>query len=255
VTSTRTWAFSTLVACLAIGLGSAAAVPDSDRDLPAKFRTPPYSRMSLSVGSPANGRQLRAAKLRPTPHLFIKPDSRDAAYGHPALVLILKRTARQMAREAPGACLLVGDLSARDGGPLTRHRSHQSGRDADVGFFVLDQSGRPKSIEAFVAFDADGKAKDGSGLQFDDYRNWLMVQMWLKDQRAELRYVFVASHLRQRLLAFARARPAFRKYADGAEKLLLQPHNSGAHDDHFHVRIACPERQEGLCYEHGWVND
>jgi penicillin-insensitive murein endopeptidase len=244
-----------LVAWLTIGIIPALARADSERELPAKFRAPPYSQMSLSIGSPANGRQLRAARLRPTPHLYIKPDSRERVYGHPALVLALKRTARQMAREAPGAVLLLGDLSARDGGPLTHHRSHQSGRDADVGFFALDQHGRPKNLEAFVAFDADGKAKDGSGLQFDDYRNWLMVQMWLKDQRAVLKYVFIASHLRQRLLGFAKTRPAFRKYASSAEKLLLQPSNSGAHDDHFHVRIACPERQEGLCYEHGWVND
>jgi penicillin-insensitive murein endopeptidase len=151
--------------------------------------------------------------------------------------------------------LVVGDLSAKYGGPLAGHRSHQSGRDADVGFFAVDEHGRPTRLNRFVAFDAKGKAKDGSGLRFDDYRNWLMVQMWLRDQRAEVGYVFVASHLRRRLLQFAKARPAFRKYADSAAKLLLQPKNSGAHDDHFHVRITCPKRHEGLCKEHGWIND
>jgi penicillin-insensitive murein endopeptidase len=223
--------------------------------LPAKFQKSPYSLMSLSVGSPAHGWQLRAKKLRPNHYLFVKKSSRNAVYGHPALVLMLQRTARQMAREAQGVVLVVGDLSAEHGGPLPGHHSHQSGRDADVGFFVVDERGRPQRLETFVAFDADGKAKDGSGLRFDDYRNWLMVQMWLRDARAEVRYVFVASHLRQRLLKFAQARPAFRKYAESAAKLLLQPRNSSAHDDHFHVRITCPKRHEGLCKEHGWVND
>lgn len=238
-----------------VALGLATAASRSDRDLPKKFQQSPYSVMSLSVGSPANGWQLRAKKLKPSANLYIKPSSRGSSYGHPALVLMLTRTAKQMAREARGAVLVVGDLSAEFGGPLSGHHSHQSGRDADVGFFVLDKQGRPKRLDTFVAFDSNGVAKDGSGLQFDDHRNWLMVQMWLRDERAEVKYVFVATYLRQRLLSYAKARPAFRKYVASAATLLLQPRNSSAHDDHFHVRIACPKRHEGLCKEHGWVHD
>lgn len=236
-------------------LSVAHAKRHTDADLPEKFQKSPWSIMSLSVGSPANGWQLRAKKLRPTPNLVIKSNSRGAVYGHPALVLMLRRTSKQMAREARGAVLVVGDLSSKHGGPLAGHRSHQSGRDADVGFFTVDERGRSKRLNRFVAYDADGEAKDGSGLHFDDYRNWLMVQMWLKDSRAEVKYVFVAAHLRRRLLEFAKARPAFRKYADDAAKLLRQPSNSTAHDDHFHVRITCPKRHEGLCKEDGWVSD
>ncbi|MBN2197223.1 MAG: penicillin-insensitive murein endopeptidase [Polyangiaceae bacterium] len=211
--------------------------------------------MSLSVGSPAKGWQRRAKKLRPSADLRIKPSGRHAMYGHPALVLMLQRTASQMRREAPGATLLVGDLSTEFGGPLSGHHSHQSGRDADVGFFVVDSRNRPQELDHFVAFDASGKAKDGSGLRFDDCRNWLMIQMWLRDQRAVVKYVFVATVLRQRLLDSARRHPAFRKYVDSAATLLIQPRNSSAHDDHFHVRIACPSRHEGLCQEQGTVND
>jgi penicillin-insensitive murein endopeptidase len=247
--------FTALVSAVVVLLGVAQAKERTDDDLPKDFQKAPYSVMSLSVGSPANGWQLRAKKLRPGDHLYIKPSSRDAVYGHPALVLMLHRTANQMAREAGGATLVVGDLSSKYGGPLPGHHSHQSGRDADVGFFVTDQKGRSQRLDHFVKFDAKGEATDGSGLRFDDYRNWLMVQMWLRDQRAEVRYVFVATHLRRRLLDFAQARPAFRKYAKQAAALLLQPRNSSAHSDHFHVRIAYPKRHEGLCLEHGHVND
>lgn len=236
-------------------LSAARGDARSDDDLPKAFQKSPYSLMSLSVGSPAGGWQLRAKKLRPTQHLFIKDGHRNAVYGHPALVLMLHRTAQQMAREARGAVLVVGDLSAEFGGPLPGHHSHQSGRDADVGFFVTDAQGHPQRLDHFVAFDGSGRAKDGSGLEFDDYRNWLMVQMWLKDARAEVKYVFVSRPLRLRLLSFAKARPAFAGYAKNAATLLRQPSNSTAHDDHFHVRIACPKRQEGLCKEHGWVHD
>ena len=73
------------------------------------------------------------------------------------------------------------------------------------------------------------------------------MQLWLKDDRAALEHVFVASHLRRRLLDFARARPAFRRYVNDAAQFLRQPTNTLPHDDHFHIRIACPERQEELC--------
>lgn len=227
----------------------------SNDDLPQKYRKSPYSLMSLSVGSPSNGWQLRAKKLRPSGHLFIKPNSRNNVYGHPALVLMLQRSAKQMARDVPGSRLLVGDLSSKYGGPLAKHRSHQSGRDADVGFFVTDKRGRARHTTRFVAMNRDGEASDGSDHKFDDYRNWLLVQLWMKDTRASIMYVFVASHLRKRLLDFARERPAFRNYVERASSFLRQPGNSSAHDDHFHVRIACPARQKPLCVQNVPISD
>jgi penicillin-insensitive murein endopeptidase len=237
--------------CAALG---AVSAPDgaharerTNAELPAAYRRSPFALMSLSVGPPNNGWQLRAKKLKSSDNLWIQAKSVPHSYGHPALVLMLYRTAKQMAREQPGSVLLVGDLSREFGGPLAGHRSHQSGRDADVGFFVTDSKGKPQNSRQLRSFDAHGRARDGSGLRFDDYRNWLLVQLWLKDDRADLEYVFIASHLRRRLLEFARARPAFRKYVEPAAQFLKQPSNGLPHDDHFHVRIACPEKQRGLC--------
>ncbi len=219
----------------------------TNAELPAQYRRSPFAMMSLSVGLPTNGWQIRAKQLKMTQNLWIQDKSVPYSYGHPALVLMLHRTAKQMARQTPGSVLLVGDLSREFGGPLAGHKSHQSGRDVDVGFFVTDPKGRPLNARQLRTFDKDGKARDGSGLRFDDYRNWLLVQLWLKDDRAELEYVFVASHLRRRLLAFAAARPAFSKYVEGASQFLRQPSNGLPHDDHFHIRIACPEKQRALC--------
>lgn len=219
----------------------------SNADLPEEYRRSPFALMSLSVGTPTDGWQLRAKKLNAGKDLWIQDKSVPYAYGHPALVLMLHRTAKQIAHQSPGSVLLVGDLSREFGGPLTGHKSHQSGRDADVGFFVTDRDGKPLNARRLLRFDKDGNARDKSGLRFDDYRNWLLVQLWLKDSRADLEHVFVARHLRQRLLDFARARPAFRHHVAGASQFLRQPTNGLPHDDHFHIRIACPERQRGLC--------
>lgn len=227
--------------------GVAAARERTNAELPAQYRRSPFAMMSLSVGLPTNGWQIRAKQLKKSENLWIQDKSVPYSYGHPALVLMLHRTAKQIARQSPGSVLLVGDLSREYGGPLAGHRSHQSGRDADVGFFVTDVKGKPVNVRNMRIFDKDGRARDGSGLRFDDYRNWLLVQLWLKDTRAQLEYVFVASHLRRRLLEFAAARPAFRKYVEDAAQFLRQPSNGLPHDDHFHIRIACPENQRALC--------
>jgi penicillin-insensitive murein endopeptidase len=240
--------------CVALGAVSLPAVASArDRtnaELPAPYRRSPFAMMSLSVGQPNNGWQIRAKKLKASPNLWIQDKSVAYSYGHPALVLMLYRTAKQIARQSPGSVLLIGDLSREYGGPLAGHRSHQSGRDADVGFFVTDASGKPVGSRQLRTFDSQGRARDGSGLRFDDYRNWLLVQLWLKDSRADLEYVFVASHLRRRLLDFARARPAFSKYVEDASQFLRQPSNGLPHDDHFHIRIACPDKQRELCAPH-----
>lgn len=217
------------------------------RKLPPQFRDYPYSVMSLTVGHPNAGYQVRAKKLRDTPHLAVKASSTDYRYAHPALVLMLRRSSREIARSVPGSVMVVGDLSREDGGPLRGHRSHQSGRDADVGFYARDRDGNSVKLERFVKFGRDGKATDGSGLVFDDYRNWLLVQSWVLDARAGLSHIFVSRGLRARLLTYAASRKDFARHVERAAVLLKQPERGEPHDDHFHVRIACPERQIGLC--------
>ncbi|MEZ4225521.1 MAG: penicillin-insensitive murein endopeptidase [Polyangiaceae bacterium] len=219
------------------------------RELPKKFRRSPFSLMSLTVGAPNSGYQLRAKKLRKRQYLHIKRGSEDKVYGHPALVLMLYRSAKEIARSASGSVLLVGDLSRAEGGSLAGHRSHQSGRDADVAFYASDKNGKSVVLDTFVSFGGDGKAKDGSGLVFDDERNWLLVQSWVRDRRAGLSHVFVATPLRARLLKFGAAHAKYKKYVTEAAALLKQPEQSSDHSDHFHVRISCPKRLAGLCVE------
>ncbi len=100
-----------------------------------------------------------------------------------------------------------------------------------------------------MAFNGDGKAKDGSGLVFDDRRNWLLVQNWLKDHRAGLSHIFVSRPLRKRLLDYARNHKRYKKYVKEAMVLMKEPKNADAHDDHFHLRISCPKKQEAICHE------
>jgi len=220
---------------------------DSDHKLPGRFSKSPFDKVSLTIGHPNEGFQLRAKRLAGSRELHVRKSSRDRVYGYPSLVLMLHRSARDVAKAAAGSVLLIGDLSMKDGGPLSGHHSHQSGRDADVGFYVTNLKERPIPSKEFVAFDGDGKAKDGSGVRFDDRRNWLLVESWVKDRRAGLAHVFVSDPLRARLLRFAREHPRHALYAEKAAVLLQQPENGEPHDDHFHVRISCPENLIEIC--------
>jgi penicillin-insensitive murein endopeptidase len=208
-----------------------------------------FASMSLSIGHPNDGSQLRAKRLRPSPHLAILDKSRGRTFGHPSLVLMLQRSARQVAKSFPGSKLVVGDLSHEKGGPLSGHHSHQSGRDADVAFYARDARGRPIVLDRYVAFDADGRAKDGSGLVFDDERNYRLIETWVRDARASLAYVFVSRPLKARLVAWGNKHAKNRELFERIAPLFLQPENAEPHDDHFHVRVRCPAKQESICHE------
>jgi penicillin-insensitive murein endopeptidase len=238
------------LAALACVLGALApsASAGTGRDLPERFLGAPFSLMSLTVGYPNAGFQLRAKKLKNSDALRVKESSKENVYAHPALVLMLERSAREVARAEKGSLMMVGDLSRRDGGPLAGHASHQSGRDADVGFYLMDAQGRPVVREHFTPFDPNGKSRYERGLYFDDYRNWVLLRTWVTDSRADLVHIFVSTGLRWRLIEYGKKDPRFAPYVPQVELLLKQPPGSRVHDDHFHVRIACPDNLAELCH-------
>ncbi len=182
------------------------------------------------------------AHLDGAPYLRIVPvyAEGDARWGLEPLVGMIDRAGRALSKQFPDSVLSVGHLSRPGGGNIDRHASHESGRDADVGFFVKNHQGRSIYADHFVAFKGDGTASSWPGAQFDDARNWALVSSFVSDSAARVTHIFVASPLRTRLLQYAEkigAPPALRTRA---AELMAQPRGSLPHDDHFHVRIACP---------------
>jgi penicillin-insensitive murein endopeptidase len=167
--------------------------------------------------------------------------SGNVRYGLPVLTNMLERSAQEVAKKFPGSVLNVGHLSRQGGGEVDRHASHESGRDADVGFYVRSAQGKPLLSDSFVTFEGDGKATHWPGAFFDDARNWALISAWVTDPKARISHIFVASPLRERLLAYARKVGAHPDIRDRAAELLAQPRGSLPHDDHFHIRISCPK--------------
>jgi penicillin-insensitive murein endopeptidase len=204
-----------------------------------------------SVGSPTEGRLVGGAHLEATPYLRLVPSyaAGDVRWGLEPLVALIDRSARAVRRQFPDAVTSVGHLSRSGGGELERHHSHESGRDADVAFFIRAAKGHLLIADHFVAFRPDGSAASWPGAFFDDARNWAFVQALVSDPQARVTHIFVAAPLRARLLNYAERVGAPANVRVRAAELMVQPRGALPHDDHFHVRIGCPAHMTG-CIEY-----
>lgn len=206
----------------------------------------PAAAETVCEGRPSAGALRGGHALEPRPYLAIKRSSEGRTWGHAVLLQLVSRGALAAARAVPGSVVLVGDLSARDGGPLSGHASHQAGRDADVGFLASDGQGRPVALELFESFGRDGRSLSHPDRFFDAYRNWLMLRDWLRELRVVVSHVFLSPDLRELLLEYGRQSPEFARYVPLATQV-LHPHPT--HTDHFHVRLACPTDQSRACLD------
>ncbi len=178
----------------------------------------------------------------------LKQKEGSHSWALPELVRLLQRASAKVAKKHKSSVMLVGDLSGRTGGFLERHGSHQSGRDADVGFFVMNSKGKPVNVRHFVAFDGSGKGRELPWAMFDDARNWDLIEALLQDDKATVRYLFVTPPLKARLLAQATRKHARPELIARAAAAMMSPQED-VHDDHVHVRIACPESMRDVCIE------
>lgn len=201
--------------------------------------------MGRSVGSPTAGHLVGGSRLPDAPYLRVVPAyaGSEVRWGLGSLVGMIDRAARRVRKESPDAVLSVGHLSRQGGGEVDRHVSHESGRDADIAFFVRNAQGKQVFAEHFVPFHGDGTAPTWPGAFFDDARNWALVRALVSDPQARVTHIFVATPLRARLLAYAAKIGTPVDLRDRAALVMVQPHGSLPHDDHFHVRIACPPWQ------------
>jgi len=223
--------------------------PEASKKPPKKPEPPPRAD---SVGPPNDGRLENGIRLdTKKAYLRVVPayQSHDTRWGLPALVHAIDRAAKKVHDKHPGAVLGVGDISRKGGGELAHHHSHESGRDADLGFYLVDEKGKPVLKHGFVKIDDKLAATDVPGARFDVARNWLFLQSLLLDRKARVSHVFVAEPIKHALLAHARARGVSRAVYVRAAQVMMQPTGGLPHDDHFHVRISCPPSMTKTCVE------
>ncbi len=175
--------------------------------------------------------------------------SRDHHYGTAELVGLIQRAAAAVDAAHPGGVLGVADLSAPQGGHVPGHRSHQSGRDADLLFYARDASGAPFPPDGHMPYyTGAGRAyyayapawKVGIPVRyFDTARNWALVKALITDRHVEVEKLFVASRVEYWLLRHAIRTGEPRAIVSRARAVLQQPPGVGKHADHMHLRVAC----------------
>lgn len=214
--------------------------------------TPLAPALRGSIGVPHHGVITDAVELPRQGEGYRLLRNNGVRWGTAGLVAAIQRAAADVARARPGgAPLFVGDLSARFGGAARGHRSHRTGRDADLLLYALTPDGRPVRSPGFVDFGPDGLARFGGGdgarsssavdehVRLDVERTWLLVKSLVRSPDAHVQWLFFARWLEALVIEYARARGEDPELIWYAESVLLQPGDSTAHADHLHLRVAC----------------
>jgi penicillin-insensitive murein endopeptidase len=260
-TARRRLATMALVLSALVALASPAATQAVGKKQSKSLRStqeislrPPPGMRSRSVRFPWDGRLLRGMRLPESNYVRYVPEYAPAGhfFGTWELVQLLERAARRVAFRFPGSRLPMGEISHQSGGDIGGHHSHESGRDADIGFYMTTADGRPYEGLAFANFDAQGRGMaPNEGLRFDDARNWELISKLISDGDARPQYIFVARTIKQRLLREAERRRVPMSVIERAASVMVEPSHGHPHRNHFHLRVYCAPADRPSCKDVG----
>lgn len=191
-----------------------------------------------SVGRPQKGRLKNATRLPQSRAYYRRRLKRT--WGTNYVVHHIRRAAELVAKRQPRAHrLAIGDISARKGGPISQHVSHQSGRDVDLGFYFSKRpAGYPKTFVKATA----------KNLNFD--ANWTLLTSLAATKGGDggVEAMYISYDVQKILYKAAKARGVSKKtlsrvlqYPRGRDALAGIVRHEPGHDDHVHVRFSCPK--------------
>jgi len=229
---------------------------------------------SVSVGNHATGALRGGRKLPASGDGYLVPrrwQERDRSFGTDELVELLVRSSRRVARVYPRSVLGIADLSPKGGGGSPEHRSHRSGRDVDLLYYMLDEEGKPLAPSEMIFLDDKGvsvKPKLSVPTSpeqkvptpqppppertLDVSRTWALVRALISDPSVSVQWIFIGRPLAQLLLQHARRRGEAAYLIERAEAVMHQPSDAQNHMDHWHLRVFCSpsDRYQG-CQDRG----
>lgn len=185
---------------------------------------------SNSVGRPNRGRLSEGLAIPDASWLYTLRDKPGMLFGSSHAIRQLVVAFTNM-REDTGfeGQIVIGSMSRKRGGRFAPHRSHQSGRDADIRMPLLP--GVPHTLHP-------------NQDEIDWHATWALVKALL--DTGEINAIFLETKLQRRLYEAARQLGAtHEELADkitwprepGKPKAIVR-HSKG-HDHHIHVRFSC----------------
>jgi len=214
---------------------SDANVPDmmytadlSDEELLRRWKDEPALLGSVSVGFVHSGRLVNSVRFpQEKDWLVVSPEK---AYTTQETVDYLTRVIRELRARFPEAPLLrVNQISNKDGGYIRPHKSHQNGRDVDLGFYYPGGNVvRHRAREKYI----------------DPVMNWELVKALVTFTDVQL--ILVDRRVQKVLYDYALKTGEDKAWLDSlfhAGEASIIKHARG-HRDHFHVRFFNPRAQE-----------
>jgi penicillin-insensitive murein endopeptidase len=203
----------------------------TDKEIEERMRRDPASLGSLSVGAPNAGALVNGVPMpKGDRWVLISP---AGAWGTQETVDSLVRCIDKVHEQHPGAQkAYIGHISDKDGGHLLPHKSHQSGRDVDIGYYLV-----PPHV-GFIRTTADN---------IDLARTWAFVRALITETDVEMILIDLSV---QRLLVEHAAKQGedeawlddiFQVRSKSSRPLIR---HARGHDNHLHVRFFNPVAQE-----------
>jgi murein endopeptidase len=209
---------------------------DLERALPPQTRVVVYRKpegaQSESVGLPSAGSLEGGVPMPEGPGRQLKAIPWKA-WATEHTVALLDRVLRQWSAEGHAQPVLVGNMSARTGGRLDPHSTHQSGRDVDLGY--------PQKLPAGEELNW----REMSDANLDRDETWALLKLLVSSGEVEAIYIdrsiqkLLYDHAVATGLMSKRALREWMEYprGSGTAGTLIQ-HVKG-HIDHMHVRFEC----------------
>jgi penicillin-insensitive murein endopeptidase len=201
-------------------------------------KTTPLAGPARSIGA-YNGGCLEGGVALPLagPAWQVMRVSRDRYWGNPNLVAFVERLAEK-AKKVGWNGLLIGDMSQPRGGPmLNGHSSHQIGLDVDIWFTPMpahELSREEREFEMALKMVAENRRDVDSA-------TWT-------HERTELVRTAAQDPAVTRIFVNPAIKKAMCREAASDRSWLSKVRPWWGHDEHFHVRIACPP-DSPLCKE------
>ena len=186
---------------------------------------------SMSLGQPSAGSLMNAVRAEDSP--LFKVHSAEGAYGTAETIDYLSAAIRAVHERFPETPpLALGHISARNGGPLRPHLSHQAGRDVDISFYYRDGS---------------GWYARGTRENLDLERTWAFVRALVIETDVEM--ILIDQSIQNLLERYALElgedptwiRGLFHGGADGLRRVIR---HAPGHATHLHIRFYNPIAQE-----------
>lgn len=195
----------------------------SRRELECRVALVPAELGTASLGAPNRGALFNGVAFESN-HLW-QLESPENAWATPETIAALRRAVEQVHRLHPNTSRLhLGDASRPAGGTLRPHRSHQAGRDVDVGFFYT-------TGPAWYAI--------ATADNLDRPRTWTFLRALLAE--GEVESVFLDHRVQSLLLEHATQRgedPSWLESVFGGTRRNQAPiRHARGHRTHLHVRF------------------